>query len=148
MPSIYSPQDVGAIGNLAGTLAVPALAVAVMLDWGFACIVGSAWPSEIGTLSVPWLRVASIALLFGTVVTAVAFVHNLLEQVLTTRPQIFYLVGLSLIAFGLLGLGEYTQVLLPFKTNFFWHFGCLCWGLDVFRPQKRPPEASQETPSK
>ncbi|RVU33540.1 hypothetical protein EOE67_16115 [Rheinheimera riviphila] len=130
--------DAGNISKLSAILVIPMIAAAIYLEFGlWVVLLSESWheyiSSDYGVVSL-----AAKAIAFFVCVGAVAFVFISFNSFLLGHKPFLYFLALSLLTFGLLGLGSNIEAIatkqeMPIVKNIaYWHLAALCWGFDIF----------------
>lgn len=135
MADFFAPKDIESLNKLASLMVVPFFGAAMFVDFGFwlihqekSEIVLSLFNSE-----STHVRFVFRAILFLMGVGITALVQSLVDDILLVHaPKLAYFVALSLLSFGVLGIGHLAEPTPIGTVNLFWHLGCLCWGLSMF----------------
>lgn len=130
--------DVGNISKLSAILVIPMIAAAIYLDFGlWVVLLSDSWheyiSSDYGVVSL-----VAKAIAFFICVGVVALVFIPLNSFLLCHKAFLYFFALSLLTFGLLGMGSNIEAFvnkseIPIVKNMaYWHLAALCWGFDIF----------------
>lgn len=136
MSGIFAPKDIESLSKIAALLAVPFFGAALFVDFGLWILRYDNPPILGWFVSSSWsgVRFAAQAATFLIGIGVVAITYEVSNWLLLHVPKFMFFVGLSLLSFGVLGMGQLTQPTHFGAVNLFWHLGALCWGLHIFAP--------------
>lgn len=137
MADFFAPKDVESLNKLAVLMVVPFLGAALFIDLGLWVhyFDGMHWLLDAFNSSSSFVRFISKALSFSLSIVIVFFAYESINRfAVFPYPRVCMIVGMSLLAFGVLGIGHLVQPNEIGSFNIFWHLGALCWGLHIFAP--------------
>lgn len=140
MSEYFAPKDIESLSKLAVPMVIPFFAAALFVDFGFWVMnfESTSWINALFSSSIPWVKFLARAAAFIVGVGLVLVAYELINQfLLSSFPIVAIFVGLSLLSFGVLGIGQLAQPTAIGALNIFWHLGALCWGLLIFAPQPK-----------
>lgn len=131
-----------------GILTIAFFAAAVYVDFGLWVLTHIDPLQYIAERPSHLVLVPSKAIAFFAGVLVV-FVLYLIANMLQGERKVFKLLfALSLLCFGLLGLGAYLPDTPTDGLNAFWHFGAFCWGLEILGVGENKKESTNAEISK
>ena len=136
MADTFVPKDIESLSKLASLLAVPFFSAALFIDVGLWVLRYDNSPFLHWLISAPIQVISFLAkgVVFMCGVVAVMVIYEVANDLLRLVPKLTFFFGLTLLTFGVLGIGQLANP-TPFGTvNLFWHLGSLCWGLSIFQP--------------
>lgn len=137
MADILAPKDLESLSKLGELMAVPFFGAAAYLSFGL-------WAAEyfddllqLTNASYHPIAVLAKAFSFFISIGAICFLYYFIPPLIISRwPAFMFFLGMSLLSFGVLGIGNLASGKLPTEVNIFWHLGALCWGFHIFAPVK------------
>lgn len=137
MIDLFAPKDIESLNKLAILMAVPFFGAALFVDFGFWVMhfESTPWILSLFSSSIPWVKFCARSGAFILGVAFVLFAYEMINAFLIfPNPKASLFVGMALLSFGVLGIGQLAQPTEIGAVNLFWHLGALCWGLHIFAP--------------
>jgi hypothetical protein len=139
MTTVFGPKDIESLSKFAALLAIPFLSAALYVDFGLWVLKYDNPPllTRIISSGIPSIAFGAKAVTFMISVAAVTFAYEFANLFLLKVPKFMFFFGLTLLAFGVLGIGDLTIASKQAPANYFWNLGALCWGLHIFAPESK-----------
>ncbi len=136
MPSI---SDVEKISKLSAVLVIPMLAAAIYQQFGLWVLNFDDFLNSFVNSTNDYLSILAKSIAFFMCVGITALAYISLNIWLNQYKAFMYFLGLSLLSFGLLGIGSGINAVASLlntqelnSTLLFWHLSALCWGFEIF----------------
>lgn len=135
----FSISDIDKLGKLSGLLVIPLIAAALYTEFGWWAVAYDETILRHLKSDNYFVFLISNALVFGASVVIVALVYFLVNGYTGNHKGFRLVLGLTLLTYGVLGLGAVLDVVLNIsssesapRSNLYAHLAALAWGFEIF----------------